>query len=126
MKLTAWVALAFTLGSLVIPAASHRATVAIAWAYMLLLPSDPPEPTLAISQFSPFSTVFLYFLPNLWVSPAARNGSSARPVEAVLSLDEPSNSQEPSLSCLRASHASPRATAASDSGFPPPAFRSLS
>src|SRR3954467_9331481 len=108
------------------PAASHRATVAIAWAYMLFVPSAPPEPSLAISQFSPFSTVFLYFLPNLWVSPAARNGRRASPVEAVLSLLDPSNSQDPSFSCLRASQASPRATAASDSVLPPPAFRSLS
>src|SRR4051812_31049251 len=94
---------------------------------MLLVPSEPlPDLSWAISQFSPFSTVFLYLVPNLCVSPAARKGSSARPTAATLSLLDPSNSHEPSLSCLRASQASPRATAASDSALPPPDFSSLS
>ena len=48
------------------------------------------------------------------------------PVAAILSVDDPSNSHEPSFSCLRASQASPRATAASDSLLPPPALSSLS
>ena len=38
MYMTAWVALAFTFGSRVMPAASHRAMVAMAWAYMLFVP----------------------------------------------------------------------------------------
>src|SRR5258708_5963490 len=102
MYITAWVALALTLGSLVMPAASHRATVAMPWAYMLLVPRLPPDPSLAINQFSPFSTVFLYFFPVLWVSPAARNGNRAKPVEATLSLLDPSHSHDPTLRCLRA------------------------
>src|SRR6516165_9357714 len=115
MNMTADVALALTSGSRVIPAASHRATVAMAWAYMLVVPRDPlPDCSRFISQLSPFSTVFLYLVPNLCVSPAARKGKRAMPTAATLSFEEPSNSQLPSLSCLRASHARPRATAASD------------
>ena len=69
----------------------------MAWAYMLLVPSDPPEPSLLISQLRPFSTVFLYLVPNLCVSPAARKGRRAIPVAATFwSLLDPSNSHDPS------------------------------
>src|SRR5205085_10269231 len=81
---------------------------------------------LLVSQFRPFSTVFLYLVPNLCVSPAARKGNRAMPVAATLSLLEPSNSQDPSLSCFLASQARPRPTAASESGLPPRSRRSLS
>src|SRR5438128_6786731 len=94
---------------------------------MLLVPKlPPPEEILLVSQFRPFSTVFLYLVPNLCVSPAARKGKSAKPVAATLSLLEPSNSHEPSLSCFLASQARPRATAASERGLPPRSRRSLS
>src|SRR5436190_243651 len=62
-------------------------------------------------------------MPNLCVSPAARNGSRAIPVAAILSLLLPSNSHEPSLSCMCASQTRPRATAASEMSLPPPAFK---
>src|SRR5436190_1282229 len=78
------VALALTAGSLVMPAASHRATVAMPTEYMLFDPLNaPPDPTRLISHSRPRLTVSLYLVPYLCVSPAARNGSRAMPVEAV-------------------------------------------
>ena len=62
------------------------------------------EFSLPSSQFSPFSTVFLYlppFGPPLCVSPAARNGSRDMPVAAIWSVEDPSNFHDPSFCCIR-------------------------
>ncbi len=117
-------------GSLVMPYASHRAIEAMPWAYMLALMRPAVAPAGAHARMrnpSPSATVFMYrrssplSFDGLWVSPAARNGRSARPVAAARSSLLPwSNSHPPSFFCCRASHASPSPTARSLSSLPPP------
>ncbi len=114
------------------PYASQMAMVAMAWEYMpaRLSPSrNPPEAVCwPIRYFSPASTVLLYLLSleTLWVWPAARNGSSAIPVAAMVSVRLiPSYTHAPFCRCCLASQTSPRATAASDRPLPPLSATSL-
>src|SRR5438067_1470045 len=109
------------------PYASHSAMVAMAWSYMFWLGAKLPSARCwLVRYFRPPSTFLTYlpapvsFAPPLWVWPAARNGSRARPVPAIGLLWLPSISQLPLARCILASHISPLVTHASDAVLPPP------